>query len=147
MKSLKACQAIWHSRWHSNYRVCCWLQGPCMTEPQDRWCRYAIKKTEIKVNAILGAARYHSSGRWYPEKEYNETPRSCVNWQKCLSSNKKELQYVLGIMNYLGKFWPSIAEVCNSLRKLALSKCKWTWNNTCQNYMTGPRTLSRWMHP
>ena len=36
-------------------------------------------------------------------------------------------------MNDMGKFSPSTAEVCETLRKLLLSKCKWTWNNTYQS--------------
>ena len=36
-------------------------------------------------------------------------------------------------MNYLGKFLPSIAEVCEPLQKLTSSKCKWTWSSTYQN--------------
>ena len=45
---------------------------------------------------------------------------------------KKELQAFLGIINYLGKFSPSTAEVCESLRKLTSAKTKWTWNTTYQ---------------
>ena len=36
-------------------------------------------------------------------------------------------------MNYLGKFSPSTAEVCEPLRKHTLSKCKWMRNFTYQN--------------
>ena len=35
---------------------------------------------------------------------------------------KKELQAFLGIINYLGKFSPSTAELCGSLRKLTSAK-------------------------
>ena len=39
----------------------------------------------------------------------------------------------LGIINYLGKFSPSPAEVGELLRKLISPKCKWAWNNTYYN--------------
>ena len=42
--------------------------------------------------------------------------------------NKKELQAFLGIINYLGKFSPGTAEVCEPLCKLTSSKSMWTWN-------------------
>ena len=45
---------------------------------------------------------------------------------------KKELQAFLSIINYLGKFSPSTAEVCESLRKLMSAKTEWTWNATYQ---------------
>ena len=37
-------------------------------------------------------------------------------------NNKKELQAFLGIINYLGKFSPGTADVCDPLHKLTLSK-------------------------
>ena len=46
---------------------------------------------------------------------------------------KKELQAFLGIINYLAKFSPSMADNCESLRKLMSVKTKWTWNATYQN--------------
>ena len=36
-------------------------------------------------------------------------------------------------MSYLGKVSLTTAEVCESLRELALLKYKWTWNSTYQN--------------
>ena len=36
--------------------------------------------------------------------------------------NKKELQAFYGIINYLGKFSPGTAEVCEPLQKLTSSK-------------------------
>ena len=47
-------------------------------------------------------------------------------------TNKKELQFFLGIMNYLGKIFPAALEVCEPLRKLTSSKSEWMWNNTYQ---------------
>ena len=37
-------------------------------------------------------------------------------------NKKKELQKFLGIINYLNKFSPSTADICESLRQLTLSK-------------------------
>ena len=43
-------------------------------------------------------------------------------------NNKKELQAFLGIINYLGKFSPGTADVCDPPCKLMSSKAIWTWN-------------------
>ena len=47
-------------------------------------------------------------------------------------NNKKELQAFLGIINYLGKFSPGTANVCDPLCKLTSSKVTWTWNASYQ---------------
>ena len=46
--------------------------------------------------------------------------------------SKKELQAFLGIINYLSKFSPDMAEVCEPLRNLMLSKATWTWDASYQ---------------
>ena len=43
-------------------------------------------------------------------------------------NNKKKLQAFLGIINYLGKFSPGTADICDPLHKLTLNKVTWTWN-------------------
>ena len=43
-------------------------------------------------------------------------------------NQKKELQAFLGIINYLSKFCPSIADICEV--QLTSSKTEWTWNAT-----------------
>ena len=43
-------------------------------------------------------------------------------------NNKRELPTFLGIINYLGKFSPGTAVVCDPLQKLTSSKTMWTWN-------------------
>ena len=48
---------------------------------------------------------------------------------------KKEFQTFLSTINYLGKFSPSMAEVCESLRKLTSAKTKWIWNATYQKML------------
>ena len=45
---------------------------------------------------------------------------------------KRELQAFLSIINCLGKFSLSTAEVRKSLRKLMSAKTEWTWNETYQ---------------
>ena len=46
------------------------------------------------------------------------------------SKTKKEVQAFPGIINYLGKSSPSIADVCESFRKLTSGETEWTWNAT-----------------
>ena len=41
---------------------------------------------------------------------------------------KMELQAFLGIINYLSKFSPSTANICESLRQPRSSKMEWAWN-------------------
>ena len=41
--------------------------------------------------------------------------------------NKWELQSFPGIINYLGKFSPGTAELCEPLRKLTSTRVAWTW--------------------
>ena len=48
------------------------------------------------------------------------------------SMMKKELQTFFGIIDYLGKFYPSLVELCESLQKLTSAKTEWTWNATYQ---------------
>ena len=48
-------------------------------------------------------------------------------------NNKKELQAFLGIINYLGKFSPGTADVCDPLHKLTSSKATLTWNASYQS--------------
>ena len=46
---------------------------------------------------------------------------------------KKEVQAFHSKINYLGKFSPSMVDVCELLRKLMSAKIEWTWNGTYQN--------------
>ena len=55
--------------------------------------------------------------------------------------NKKELQTFLGIINYLGKFSPGTAVVCDPLWKLTSSKVTWTWNVLYQQLFTKAKLL------
>ena len=56
-------------------------------------------------------------------------------------NNKKELQAFLGIINYLGKFSPGTADVCDPLHKLMLSKVTWTWNASYQSLFNKAKLL------
>ena len=47
-------------------------------------------------------------------------------------NNKMELQAFLSIINYLGKFSPGTADVCDPLCKLTSNKGIWTWNASYQ---------------
>ena len=55
--------------------------------------------------------------------------------------NKRELQAFLGIINYLGKFSPGTAEVCEPLQKLTSSKMMWTWNASYQQLFAKAKSL------
>ena len=56
-------------------------------------------------------------------------------------NKKKELQAFLGIINYLDKFSPGTADVCDPLHKLTLSKAKWTWNASYQSLFNKAKLL------
>ena len=56
-------------------------------------------------------------------------------------NNKKELQACLGIINYLGKFSPCTADVCDPLHKLTSSKATWTWNVPYQSLFSKAKLL------
>ena len=56
-------------------------------------------------------------------------------------NNKKELQAFLGIINYLCKFSPGTADVCDPLCKLTLSKVTWTWNSSYQSLFNRAKLL------
>ena len=56
-------------------------------------------------------------------------------------NGKKEMQSFLGIINYLGKFSLSTAEVCKPLRKLSSARNDWTWNSTCQILYGGLKSI------
>ena len=55
--------------------------------------------------------------------------------------NKKELQAFLGIINYLGKFSPGMAEICKPLCKLTSSKMTWTWNASYQQLFNKVKSI------
>ena len=57
------------------------------------------------------------------------------------SNNKKELQAFFGIINYLGKFSPGTADVCDPLHKLTSSKAIWTWNASYQSLFNKAKLL------
>ena len=54
---------------------------------------------------------------------------------------KRELQAFLRIFNYLGKFSPSTADTCESLRKLTSTKTEWTWNATYQKMFNKAKSI------
>ena len=55
--------------------------------------------------------------------------------------SKKELRAILGIINYLGKFSPGTADVCDPLHKLTSSKVTWTWNALYQELFDKVKSL------
>ena len=58
------------------------------------------------------------------------------------SKNKKRnSQAFLGINKYLSKFFPSTADVFESLRQLTSSKTEWTWNATYQKLFEKAKSI------
>ena len=55
--------------------------------------------------------------------------------------NKKELQAILGIINYLSKFSPDTSEVCQPLTKLMSSKAMWTWDASYLQWFEKAKSL------
>ena len=49
-----------------------------------------------------------------------------------VSNNKMKLQAFLSIINYLGKYSPGTADVCDPLHKLTFNEVIWTWNASYQ---------------
>ena len=56
-------------------------------------------------------------------------------------NNKKELQAFLNIINYLGKFSPGTADVCDPQHNLTSSKVTWTWNASYQSLFNKAKLL------
>ena len=57
------------------------------------------------------------------------------------SNNKKKLQAFLGIINYLSKFSPSTATICEPLQKLTSSRAVWMWNTSYQGIYDKTKSL------
>ena len=55
--------------------------------------------------------------------------------------NEKELQAFSAIINYLDKFSPVTAEVCDPLQKLTSSEATWTWNAPYQSLFVKAKLL------
>ena len=54
---------------------------------------------------------------------------------------KRELQSLLGIVNYLSKFSPIIAEVCEPPRKLTSVNAAWTWKRSYKKIFERAKSL------
>ena len=57
--------------------------------------------------------------------------RAIINLKE--PQNKKELQSILGMINYLRKYIPNLAEVSNPLRELLKSNVEFQWLETHTN--------------
>ena len=58
-----------------------------------------------------------------------------------ISKNKKGTPSILGIINYLSKFSPSTADICEPLRQLMSSETEWTWNATYQKLLNKAKSI------
>ena len=54
----------------------------------------------------------------------------------------KEFQSFLGILNYLSKFSPVTAEVCEQLGKLTMIKAEWPWDRMYQDLYDKAKKLA-----
>ena len=59
-------------------------------------------------------------------------------------NHKKEFQAFLGIINYLSKFSPGTADVCEPLCKLMSRKVTWTWNASYQSLFNRAKLLIKY---
>ena len=68
---------------------------------------------------------------WRSDLEKRSTTR-CTKIKALMDmtppNKKREIQAFLDISNYLSKFSPVTAVVCDPLQKLTSSKVTWTWN-------------------
>ena len=63
------------------------------------------------------------------------------SYEDVTSKKQKKPQEFLGIINYLGEFSPSTADICESLRQLTSSKTEWTWNATYQKVFDKAKSI------
>ena len=68
---------------------------------------------------------------WYVVSPYPRKVQALMNIP--LSKSNKELQPFLGILNYLSKFLPVTAEVCEPWWKLSQVKAEWSWHGMYQD--------------
>ena len=45
------------------------------------------------------------------------------------SSDIKSMQWFIGFVNYLAKFFPNVSNICEPLRKLSCKDASWTWQS------------------
>ena len=106
-----------------------------------RWCQ----DVNLKLNKDKCHFRCMSIpffGKVVPREGIQPDPQKIRALTKMLASkNKKELQAFLGIINYLGKFSPGMAEVCKPLQKLTSSKMTWIWNASYQQLFNKEKSL------
>ena len=99
---------------------------------------YSVLKWCQDVNLKLNKDKCHFRctsilffGKVVLQKGVQPDPQKVGALTKMLApKNKQELQSFLGIINYLGKFSPGTAEVCEPLRKLTSTRVAWTWNTS-----------------
>ena len=68
-----------------------------------------------------------------------EKVKAVLNMPK--PTNVKEVQRLVGFVNYLAKFLPQLSTVCEPLRKLACKDNKWMWESQQEesfNTIKGP---------
>lgn len=71
----------------------------------------------------------------------HDNDRINVIRELALPNNKKELQRILGIINYVRQFIPNLAELSSPLRELLKNKILWQWTNKHTELFNKIKTL------
>ena len=76
------------------------------------------------------------------KRSHNQDPQKIKPSETCqCQTTKRNCQAFLGIINYLGKFSPGTADMCDPLHKLTSSKVTWTWNASYQSIFNKAKLL------
>ena len=82
---------------------------------------------------ILGAPLSHSLGRWYWEKEFNQTHKTSKPWEACWHQTTKQNRRLSLVLFTILENFLQVQLVCvTPLCKLVSSKVIWTWNASYQ---------------
>ena len=92
-----------------------------------------IKLNLDKCKFVVSKVKYY--GHLIRQSGITPNEQKTVNDMVSLQ-NKKKVQTFLGLVNYLGKFFPHLLELTSPLRQLLKSDVQWMWDAT--NYKIFP---------
>ena len=110
-----------------------------MVEKVQEICR----QSNLKLNKDMCLFRCTSTpffGEIMSQQDVSPKPNSSTKGHPPLKM-KKELKSFLGVLNYLSKFSPMIAEVCEPLHKMTLVKVDWIWHSIYQDLYEEEKTI------
>lgn len=84
--------------------------------------KFNMNKLQYKVNEVKYVGQIFSETGVKPDPKYIE---AIVNLEN--PNNKKELLRILGMLNYIMKFVPSLSQILNPLRQLVKNNVPWQW--------------------